>query len=153
MDVFTRLGLPARFDIPQATLEKAHRELARALHPDRFVQASASERRASLEQAIAVNEAFRTLRDPLTRAEALFGLLGVAVGEKAEPSPAPAVLMDILENAKRSVTLSTPTTTRKLRRSRVMRGPMKRASLRLSPWLSCRKCPRRMSRCSVHSVF
>lgn len=96
-DPFSLLGAPRRFDLDLAALEKTHRELSRALHPDKFGQAGASERRASLEKAAAVNEAWRVLRDPVRRAEALFQLAGVTVGETHEPKPTPAFLMDVME--------------------------------------------------------
>ena len=97
MDPFATLGAPRRFDLDLGALEKTHRELSRALHPDKFAQASASERRAALEKAAAVNEAWRTLRDPIARAEALFRANGIAVGEDKEPKPSGAFLMDVLE--------------------------------------------------------
>lgn len=97
MDPFATLGAPRRFDLDLSVLEKTHRELSRALHPDKFAQASASERRAALEKAAAVNEAWRMLRDPIKRAEALFRLHGIAVGEDKEPKASPDFLMDVLE--------------------------------------------------------
>ena len=59
MDAFDVLGLPPAFDLDAALLEQRYRELQRALHPDRFVKAQASERRASLARAVSVNEAYR----------------------------------------------------------------------------------------------
>lgn len=97
MDPFATLGAPRRFDLDLSALEKTHRELSRALHPDKFAQASASERRAALEKAAAVNEAWRMLRDPIKRAEALFRVHGIAVGETNEPKASPAFLMEVLE--------------------------------------------------------
>jgi molecular chaperone HscB len=97
MDPFLALGAERRFDLDLTVLEKTHRELSRALHPDRFSQAGASERRAALEKAAAVNEAWRVVRDPIRRAEALFVLAGVAVGETNEPKASPAFLMEVLE--------------------------------------------------------
>ncbi len=97
MDPFATLGAPRRFDLDLSVLEKTHRELSRALHPDKFAQASASERREALERAADVNEAFRTLRDPIKRAEALFRLHGLSVGEDHEPKPTAAFLMEMLE--------------------------------------------------------
>jgi molecular chaperone HscB len=91
------LGVERRFDLDLANLEKTHRELSRALHPDRYSQAGASERRAVLEKAASVNEAWRTVRDPIKRAEALFTLAGIEVGEDHEPKPTPAFLMEVLE--------------------------------------------------------
>lgn len=96
-DPFEMLGVERRFDLDLAMLEKTHRELSRALHPDRYAQAGASERRAVLEKAASVNEAWRTVRDPIRRAEALFTLLGVPVGEDNEPKSTPAFLMEVLE--------------------------------------------------------
>ena len=96
-DPFEMLGVERRFDLDLATLEKTHRELSRALHPDRYAGAGASERRAVLEKAASVNEAWRTVRDPIKRAEALFALAGLQVGEDNEPKPTPAFLMEVLE--------------------------------------------------------
>ena len=93
MDPFALLGVPRRFDLDLGALEKTHRALSRALHPDRFATAGASERRASLEKMASVNEAWRVVRDPIRRAEALFRL----AGEASEPKPTPAFLMEVLE--------------------------------------------------------
>ncbi|HZU84920.1 MAG TPA: Fe-S protein assembly co-chaperone HscB [Polyangiaceae bacterium] len=97
MDPFETLGIPRSFDVDLAAVERAHRDLSRALHPDRFVGASPSERRAALTKAVAVNEAWRVVRDPIRRAEALLGLAGGAPGEGAEPVADPELLMDMLE--------------------------------------------------------
>ena len=82
-DAFDVLGLPPTFDLDPRALEQRYRDLQRALHPDRFSQASASERRASLSKAVSVNEAYRALRDDLKRAEVLFVRHGGQVGERA----------------------------------------------------------------------
>ena len=76
-------------------LEQRHRDLSRTLHPDRFVHAPAGERRLALERAMAVNDAFRTMRDPLLRADALLALAGQPVeeGHRADP----ALLMEVME--------------------------------------------------------
>ncbi|MDF2694184.1 MAG: Chaperone protein HscB [Labilithrix sp.] len=97
MDPFATLGASRRYDLDLSALEKTHRELSRALHPDKFAQAGASERRAALEKAANVNEAWRALRDPIRRAEALFQLEGLAVGETNEPKASPAFLMEVME--------------------------------------------------------
>ncbi len=98
MDPFATLGAPRRFDLDLAVLEKTHRELSRALHPDKFAGAGATERREALEKAASVNEAWRALRDPITRAEALFRAVGLPIGETNEPKPEPAFLMEMLED-------------------------------------------------------
>lgn len=96
-DPFELLGLPARYDLDLAELEARHRELSRALHPDRFQGRSASERRQALGKAIEVNEALRALKDPVRRAEALLKRRGVAVGEGSEPPADPELLMEVME--------------------------------------------------------
>jgi molecular chaperone HscB len=97
MDPFAALGIPPTFDIDLGAVEKTHRELSRALHPDRYVGASPSERRAALERAVGVNEAWRVVRDPIRRAEALLVARGVDVSEGNEPKASPEFLMDMLE--------------------------------------------------------
>jgi len=69
MDPFATLGIARTFDVDLAAVEKVHRELSRALHPDRYVGASPSERRASLAKAVEINEAWRVLRDPIRRGD------------------------------------------------------------------------------------
>ena len=85
-DPFQTLGVDARFDLDLGAVEKRHRDLSRALHPDRYADASATERRMSLSRAIEVNEAWRALRDPVRRAEALLTRAGVAFGDAGEPN-------------------------------------------------------------------
>lgn len=97
MNPFQTLGVEARFDLDRAVLEERHRALSKALHPDKHAGASASERRLALSRAIEVNEAFRALKDPIKRAEQLFVLAGVEVGETREPKPSPALLMEMME--------------------------------------------------------
>jgi molecular chaperone HscB len=95
MDPFATFGVPATFDLELAEIERRYRDLQRTLHPDRFVSAPSSERQAALQKAVCVNEAYRTLRDPLSRARALLALRGhvVASDEKADPM----FLMEIME--------------------------------------------------------
>ena len=97
MDPFATLGLPRGYELDLTAAAKAHRELSRALHPDRYVQASASERREALSRAVLVNEAWRAVRDPISRAESLMTLLGIAVGDGREPAVDPMFLMEMLE--------------------------------------------------------
>lgn len=97
MDPFAILGLQRVFSVDLSAVERTHRELSRTLHPDKFVGASASERRASLSKAVEVNEAWRIVRDPIRRAEALLSLAGIAVGERNEPNAAPDFLMEVMD--------------------------------------------------------
>ena len=97
MDPFATLGVDRRFDLDLAAVEKQHRELSRALHPDKFAQSGAGERRDALDRAATANEAWRIVRDPIKRAEALFTLAGIAVGDTNEPKASPDFLMDMLD--------------------------------------------------------
>lgn len=96
-DPFQTLGVEPSFTLDVGALEQRHRELSRALHPDRFAGRPASERRQALSRAIEVNEAFRTLRDPLQRAEAILRRRGIVRAEGQEPRPEPEFLMEIME--------------------------------------------------------
>lgn len=96
-DPFETLGLSPTFDLDPGELEKRHRELSKALHPDRFAACPASERRQALGKAIEVNAAWRSLRDPVERARALLARLGVVVHEGSEPAADPELLMQVME--------------------------------------------------------
>ncbi len=97
MDPFEVLGVEAAFMLDVDALEQRHRELSGALHPDRYVGRPPSERREALSKAIEVNQAFRELRDPVRRAEAIVRRLGVPVSEDTAPKPRPELLMEMME--------------------------------------------------------
>lgn len=96
-DPFAVFGVAPGYDLDLTALEKRHRELSRALHPDRFAASGAGERRHALSRAVTVNEAWRQLRDPVSRAAALLRHLGVATAEENEPRADPEFLMQMLE--------------------------------------------------------
>ena len=76
-DHFELFGLPARFAVDAAALELRYRELQREVHPDRFAAAPEIERRASMQLATRVNEAYQILKSPLRRAVYILRLRGV----------------------------------------------------------------------------
>jgi molecular chaperone HscB len=108
-DHFAVLGLPRGFAIDLGVAEAAYQRLSRQLHPDRFAAADPRARRASLGHTVQLNEAWRTLKDPMRRATYLLGLLGVDVAaddRKAAANPdrgtrriaaPPAFLLEVLE--------------------------------------------------------
>lgn len=96
-DPFDTLGLAPVFDLDLAAAERRYRELSKVVHPDRFAAVSGPERRRALGKAVDVNEAWRRLRDPITRAESLLRRLGVVFSETNQPKPSQAMLMDFLE--------------------------------------------------------
>jgi molecular chaperone HscB len=79
LDKFAVLGFPRTYDLDEHALEESFRSLSRKLHPDRFARASPRERRFSLEQTTILNDAYRTVRDPVKRAEHLLELRGMKV--------------------------------------------------------------------------
>lgn len=76
---FELFGLPQRFHLDLTQLEQAYRGIQSQVHPDRFVRASDTERRVSMQSATQVNEAYRTLKNPLFRARYLLALHRVDV--------------------------------------------------------------------------
>lgn len=75
-DHFERLGLPRRFSVDPAAVERAYLARSRAVHPDFHHLGSAAEQRASIELTAALNEAYIAVKDPYRRAEYLLSLLG-----------------------------------------------------------------------------
>ena len=73
-DFFGFLGLARKLKIDAADLEQRYRALSRHCHPDYFYNASAAERRASLERSSYLNDAYRTLKNPMSRIEYLLKL-------------------------------------------------------------------------------
>src|SRR5438874_7260723 len=76
---FDLFGLTPRFQLDAVALERAYREIQARVHPDRFAHAGDAERRASLQWTTRVNEAYRTLKNPVQRASHLLSLHGVDV--------------------------------------------------------------------------
>jgi molecular chaperone HscB len=93
VDRFAFFGLQPGFDLDLTALEEQFRALSRKLHPDRFARATAQERRFSLEQTTLLNDAYKTLRDPVRRAEHFLQLRGVS----SEPKMSPDFLEETLE--------------------------------------------------------
>lgn len=90
-DFFAFLGLPRRLNIDMPLLEQRFRELSRQYHPDYFYNAPPRERVAALERSSHLNDAYRTLRNPVSRIEYLLRLEGLPVaasGPAAAGGPA-----------------------------------------------------------------
>jgi len=98
VDKFATMGLSRSYDLDERALEDTFRSLSRKLHPDRFARATPRERRFSLEQTTLLNDAYRTLRDPVKRAEHLLALRGVKVAGE-ERGGAAAMPQEFLEQA------------------------------------------------------
>ena len=94
---FEVLGLPASFFLEPSQIEQRFKELNKKLHPDRFAQKDPRERRMSLEWTTQVNDARRTLEDPLDRATYLAKLSGLDVEKESGPSAMRRLPPDFLE--------------------------------------------------------
>ena len=94
---FVLFGLPERFAVDGAVLDRAYRDVQTQVHPDRFVGQGATEQRVALQWATRANEAYRVLRDPLARAVYLCTLRGRDPADQRDTSMSPAFLMQQLE--------------------------------------------------------
>jgi len=97
MNHFARLGLPAALDLDAGALDKAYFAQQRLWHPDRFVAKPADQRAKASVEAAAVNDAYRTLKDPLTRAIYLAALQGVEMPADGKTIDDPELLMEAME--------------------------------------------------------
>ena len=84
-DYFAFLGLPRKLTISLPELERRFRDLSRQFHPDYFYNASPAERLASLERSSYLNDAYRALRNPVSRVEHLLAIEGLP-SATADPS-------------------------------------------------------------------
>lgn len=96
-DYFAIFGLPVDYELDRDALSERYRELQRTVHPDRYAQASDQERRLAMQRATQINEAYRVLQDPLTRARYLLELQGVAWDDEQLTVQDPAFLMEQME--------------------------------------------------------
>ena len=93
-DYFAFLGLPRKLRLDEQALEKTFYALSRQFHPDYFMNASADEQQASLDRSSRLNEAYRTLRDPIARTKYLLTSEGYKEAEKKAP---PDLLEEVFE--------------------------------------------------------
>jgi len=81
-DFFSVFGLAPQLNVDLASLEKQFYFLSRKLHPDRFACSAENEKEWSLAGTALLNDAYRTLKDPITRTEYLLKLHGAEIGEQ-----------------------------------------------------------------------
>ncbi len=97
MDHFARLGLPAALDLEPAALDRAYFTAQRQWHPDRFVGRPPDERAKASTEAAGLNDAYRTLKDPLSRAVYLAELNGVELPGDGKTIDDADLLMEAME--------------------------------------------------------
>ena len=97
-DHFQRLGFSREFDVDGDLLERRYVGMQRHLHPDRFAARPARERALAEAQAVSLNEAYETLKDPLKRAMYLLTLKDGNVSPEQERTiHDKALLMEVME--------------------------------------------------------
>lgn len=97
VDYFSLFEMPRKLWIEMAELEQKFLQLSWKLHPDKFVSASETERELSLKRSSELNDAYRTLRDPIARVEYLLAIEGERKeGEKKQQAP-PELLEEVFE--------------------------------------------------------
>lgn len=96
-DYFSFLGLPRKLNVDPQEIERRFRSLSRQFHPDFFYNATPAERRASLERSSYLNDAYRTLKQPIARVEYLLQLEGLAARtpEEAARQVPPSLLEEV----------------------------------------------------------
>ncbi len=95
--LFDALGLQPQLALSRSDLEKAFRDISKVVHPDKFGAASSVERKLALAHTERVNTAYRSLKDPRTRAEYLMKLREGPEPGSSEAVKSPAFLMTMME--------------------------------------------------------
>jgi molecular chaperone HscB len=90
-------GLPHRLELDLPQLERRFYTLSRRLHPDVYFRRSVQERQFSLDATAILNDGYRTLRDPLARAEYLLKENGFDIGEQKSANVPPELLEEVFE--------------------------------------------------------
>jgi molecular chaperone HscB len=83
-DFFSFFGLPRQLELDEEKLERNFYTLSRKLHPDVYSRASEREQQWSLEKTSQLNDAYRTLKDPISRTEYLLMLEGIQLEEQSK---------------------------------------------------------------------
>jgi molecular chaperone HscB len=96
-DYYQLFGIPRSLHLSLDELQKRFYELSRQLHPDRFMQRPEAERQQALDQSSELNDAYRTLKDPIKRAQYLLSQEGFDIGEQRSKDVPPELLEEVFE--------------------------------------------------------
>jgi len=94
---FQFFGLEQKLCVDADALQKRFYELSRQWHPDRFSRKSAAEQAEALEATSLLNDSYRTLKDPVKRAEYLLKEEGFPIGEQRSKDVPPELLEEVFE--------------------------------------------------------
>ncbi|SJL85158.1 co-chaperone HscB [Vibrio palustris] len=97
MNYFELFGLPTQFTLDGSLLASQFRELQKRFHPDNFASGSEGERLSSVQKASQINDAYRVLKAPISRAEYLVSLHGIELRGEQQTLQDPMFLMEQME--------------------------------------------------------
>jgi molecular chaperone HscB len=97
VDYFAIFGLPRKLWIEMSALEQKFLQMSWKLHPDNFVNAPEPERELSLKRSSELNDAYRTLRDPVVRVEYLLEIEGARKEGQHKQQAPPELLEEVFE--------------------------------------------------------
>lgn len=118
MNPFALLALPEAFDLDFQTLEEAYFKQQRLFHPDRFIGKPPHERNTALQRSVDINDAYKTLKSPLLRAQHILAAQGLRVGTEADSvKPSQALLMETLQWREAIDDAATPETAQSLQKT------------------------------------
>jgi molecular chaperone HscB len=96
-DYYELFGIPRGLNLSLDDLQKRFYGLSRQLHPDRFMQKPEAEQQRALDMSSALNDAYRTLKDPVKRAQYLLTLEGFDIGEQRSKDVPAELLEEVFE--------------------------------------------------------
>jgi molecular chaperone HscB len=96
-DYYQAFGIGRKLALDPKDLETRFYALSRKLHPDLFARKSKAERDKAEDDTAVLNDAYRTLRDPIARAEYLLKQEGFDIGEQGTKDVPPELLEEVFE--------------------------------------------------------
>lgn len=97
MDYYRVMGLEPKLQLDSNELQQIFYRRSRELHPDRFARAAADVQKAALEESSLLNDAYRTLREPVKRAEYFLKNHGFDIGTQSTKDVPPELLEQVFE--------------------------------------------------------
>ncbi|MCW9012943.1 MAG: Fe-S protein assembly co-chaperone HscB [Gammaproteobacteria bacterium] len=94
---FEIFEIPVAFDVDLSKVGDAYRELQKEVHPDKFVNESEQQRRIAMQLTSLINEALKTIEEPILRAQYLLKLKGIDMESDTDTSMDAAFLMEQME--------------------------------------------------------
>jgi molecular chaperone HscB len=97
LNYFELFNLSFEFDVAVESISDTYRDLQRVVHPDKFAHASEHEKLLAVQKSAEVNDAFQTLKNPLSRAQYMLAEQGVDIQIEQTTLRDPQFLMQQME--------------------------------------------------------